>query len=329
MLTFATSVLTGTVIDYPKVNIKVGHTCSCTSCGTVETMTLETYAKRVLPAEWISTWHAESLKAGAIAVRSYGAYRALYAKVGGETYDVCDTTCCQVCGTYTYTSTNSAVDITKNIFIKSKFSNKIVQPQYSAEANNSGCGDGKTATCISDPLCAGTTNNGHGNGMCQWGSQRRALAGQSYNIILAAYYPTGTFVVEYLAPVSTLIKDNTAGTFVGNWSTGTSATDKYGADYRYCSTAVGGTNTCMWNFSYPANIVVGVTAWWPAGTNRTNSAKFIMPDGTVVKANQKVNGGKWNFLKSSIAPTAATVKISNDATAGFVVIADGIRLVPQ
>ncbi|GIV10573.1 MAG: hypothetical protein KatS3mg020_0064 [Fimbriimonadales bacterium] len=31
--------------------------------------------------------------------------------------------------------------------------------------------------------------NGHGAGMCQWGAQGRALAGQNYRQILEAYYP--------------------------------------------------------------------------------------------------------------------------------------------
>jgi len=30
---------------------------------------------------------------------------------------------------------------------------------------------------------------GHGVGMCQWGAQGRALAGQAYELILQAYYP--------------------------------------------------------------------------------------------------------------------------------------------
>jgi len=31
--------------------------------------------------------------------------------------------------------------------------------------------------------------SGHGAGMCQWGAQARARAGQTYRQILQAYYP--------------------------------------------------------------------------------------------------------------------------------------------
>ncbi|MFN7017431.1 MAG: SpoIID/LytB domain-containing protein, partial [Fimbriimonadales bacterium] len=34
--------------------------------------------------------------------------------------------------------------------------------------------------------------SGHGAGMCQWGAQGRALAGQTYQQILEAYYPGAT-----------------------------------------------------------------------------------------------------------------------------------------
>lgn len=36
--------------------------------------------------------------------------------------------------------------------------------------------------------------SGHGAGMCQWGAQGRALAGQTYRQILGAYYPDATLV---------------------------------------------------------------------------------------------------------------------------------------
>ena len=36
--------------------------------------------------------------------------------------------------------------------------------------------------------------SGHGAGMCQWGAQGRALAGQTYRQILQAYYPDATLV---------------------------------------------------------------------------------------------------------------------------------------
>lgn len=39
--------------------------------------------------------------------------------------------------------------------------------------------------------------SGHGVGMCQWGAQGRALAGQTYRQILEAYYPDATLVGDF------------------------------------------------------------------------------------------------------------------------------------
>jgi SpoIID/LytB domain protein len=74
--------------------------------------TLEDYAKHVLPREWIPSWHSESLKAGGVAVRGYGAWHTEHPLTAN--YDVCDYQACQM---YDPSSSNSrtdaAVDATK------------------------------------------------------------------------------------------------------------------------------------------------------------------------------------------------------------------------
>src|SRR5690606_20486393 len=45
----------------------------------------------------------------------------------------------------------------------------------------------------------------------------------------------GTIVVQ-VPSTAPVIVDNTAASYVGPWATGSSASDKYGADYRYRST---------------------------------------------------------------------------------------------
>src|SRR5260370_40408292 len=62
------------MVSVPPASIRVGYSCSCTTCSTVEVMSLETYVKRGLPREWIASWRAHSLRAGAIAYRSYGSW---------------------------------------------------------------------------------------------------------------------------------------------------------------------------------------------------------------------------------------------------------------
>ena len=114
-----------------------------------------------------------------------------------------------------------------------------------------------------------------------------------------------------------------------NWSTGTSASDKYGTNYRYRSTAAVG-DAASWSFSIPTTGNYDVSAWWSQGTNRSSTAPFIIRQdaGTVtVAANQQVNGGKFNLLRTSHtwAGTNA-VQLSCWTTTGFVVVADAVRM---
>ncbi len=162
--------------------IRVGRNCtSRTSCQYVEVYTLETYCKGVITSEWYSCWGnlpggMESLKAGAVAVRSY-AVSFVYSPASSQ-YDICDSTACQVFTGNQTSNGNAAVDATTR-YVLLTASGTIARSEYSAENNNSGCGDGYTGTgsswtCIYDPVCTGFARNGHGRGMCQWGSARWA-----------------------------------------------------------------------------------------------------------------------------------------------------------
>ncbi len=161
--------------------IRVGHNCTGTSCATWEYYFLEEYCKFVLPAEFYPCWGQltdgiNSLKAGAVAIRSYAiwyVFNPLSAK-----YDICDNAYCQVVGNAQSTYTNIAVDETAG-YILINSSGNILKAEYSSENNNSGCGDGYSGTgttwpCIYDPVCLGQTKYGHGRGLCQWGSVRWA-----------------------------------------------------------------------------------------------------------------------------------------------------------
>ena len=82
------------------------------STGTVDTIDFKLYTKRVLPQEWIASWPSESLKAGAMAVKTYAWY---WIEQGGRhppDADVCDGTHCQVYKEQTYSATNDAVEAT-------------------------------------------------------------------------------------------------------------------------------------------------------------------------------------------------------------------------
>lgn len=162
--------------------IRVGRNCtSRTNCTRVEVYTVDTYVKGVLPHEWYACWGnvtggMDSLRAGAVAARSYGV--SFVFSPATSNYDICDSTSCQVFSEGQSSNTNTAVDQTTRYVLLTS-SNSIARSEYSAENNNSGCGNGFSGTggswpCISDPVCTGFTSNGHGRGLCQWGSARWA-----------------------------------------------------------------------------------------------------------------------------------------------------------
>lgn len=182
----------------PPTSIRVGYAdagfttpCCVGACAAVSVMSLETYVKRGLNDEWIASWTADSLRAGAIAYRSYGAWHV--ANPRSVNYDICSSACCQVNDPDTSTSSSSAVDATAGILLTRD--NAIFRAEYSAENNswddpNDGldcanadlsCGNGFVGSpaagwpCLADSVAAGHGCFGHGRGMSQWGSQRWAL----------------------------------------------------------------------------------------------------------------------------------------------------------
>lgn len=193
-----------TVADPPDT-IKVGMSCSCTTCSSVDVLSLETYVKRGLNDEWISSWSQHSLRSGAVAYRSYGSYYVLHPL--NAAYDICSSTCCQVNDSDTATAANTAVDRTAGIVLWRN--GAILRSEYSAEDNawddpddglsctngDLSCGDGYAGSpstswpCLSDPVCAGHGCFGHGRGMCQWGTSRWAGSqAKLWNWITNHYY---------------------------------------------------------------------------------------------------------------------------------------------
>jgi len=175
---FPDMVITGFVVP---LNIRVGKNCTGTNCTYAQVYTLQTYCKYVLPAEIYACWGnlnggMNSLQACAVAVRSYGMYY-VYNPINAGLYDICDNTYCQYMGTTLSTYTSNAVDNTFGYILTN--SSGVVRSEYSAENNNKGCGNGYSGTgsswpCISDPVCTGFSPNGHGRGLCQWGTVRWA-----------------------------------------------------------------------------------------------------------------------------------------------------------
>jgi hypothetical protein len=194
-------------------SIRVGVGCSCNSCGSVRVMTLEKYVESGLNDEWIASWVTNSLKSGAVAYRSYGANHVI--RPINSNYDISNTTCRQVWDADESTNCVAAARATAGeVLVRECNTDKIAFTEYSAENNNSGCGDGYSGTggtgfkglpcsatsysgwpCIKDDINRGKEQFGHGRGLSQWGSQRWASQrGKSYQWILDHYYNPGGIV---------------------------------------------------------------------------------------------------------------------------------------
>ena len=164
------------------------------------------------------------------------------------------------------------------------------------------------------------------------------LGSASYRQLAARAYLHGTQSFYGIAPhdpTTDIIIDNSSGSFSasGNWATGTSASDKYGADYRWRSTEAV-SDPAQWTPNIPTSGNWAVYAWWSQGANRAaNIAYMVTHSGGTsnVYVNQQANGGKWNLLGtySFGTGTGFPTKLSCWTTSGFVVIADAIKWVKQ
>lgn len=144
------------------------------------------------------------------------------------------------------------------------------------------------------------------------------------NLALPAEDPGG--------PVEDIVIDNPAASVAGSWSTGTSATDKYGSNYYFKGQ---GTGSAYVQFT-PQIQTAGnyhVYEWHPQGTNRTLGAPHVIThqQGTdTVLVNQQVNGGQWNYLGTYpfAVGSAGHVRITDGfADGGQVALADAISFV--
>ncbi len=136
---------------------------------------------------------------------------------------------------------------------------------------------------------------------------------------------------NWVAPPGTIFTvDNSNSGFSSStgWATGTSSADKFGADYRYRSTAAL-SDQATWNVTLPSTKAYTVSAWWPQGANRSTTAPYVVyhsTGSTTKNVNQQINGGKWNSLGSfTLNAGANQVRLSCWTTTGFIVVADAVR----
>jgi hypothetical protein len=161
-----------------------------TATGSVETVDFRAYVKNVLSREWISTWTTESLRAGALAVKSYAWYQVLhwrgYVNEAGHCFDIFDSTRDQVYNPARPTSASAAAAVDATWSTLALKGGRIFATYYNAGIAGEACGA-----------------NANGWKLYQWGSQACGLAGRTAPQILATYY--AGVVVTGTPPPSTPI----------------------------------------------------------------------------------------------------------------------------
>lgn len=171
-----------------------GNTCRNVPVGQIDTIPFEAYVKRVVPHEVLASWPAETLKAQAVAARTYGWDK--YRQDPAAAYHVTDWVNHQYMCDNTDESTNEAVADTRGEYLA--YNGEIITAMFSAE-NSSPTRSSPFVgylKAIDDPVSFGQPRNGHGYGMGQWGAQRWAAQhAWSYQAILRHYY-TGVTIEE-------------------------------------------------------------------------------------------------------------------------------------
>jgi len=136
-------------------------------------------------------------------------------------------------------------------------------------------------------------------------SDTTATSGSVYAYQVSAYdlheneSPKCDAVVVGTSLVTDFIIDNPAATFVGTWSTGTTAPDKYGDNYRYGSCAISVGRIARWVPDIDVPGIYSVQIWHPQASNYSRIAPFtVVYDGgsTVVQVDQTTGGGAWREI---------------------------------
>ncbi len=211
--------------------------------GRVDVVPFDFYVKHVLPSEWYGSWPMESLKAGAMGVKTYAWY---WIARGGKWpslgADVKDTTADQVYNpNYSYPTTDDAVDATWNF--KMTRGGSLFESHYLAGSYGPGYVPG------------------YEGWMTQWGTKYWADQGKDWRWILHYYYdPYGTISIN---PVKKAASD-----FNGDGASDPVSAYNYGAG-----------TTGIWVFLSDGQTLRSLL-WWRSGPGYFdfNRAKWVSGD---------------------------------------------------
>ena len=157
--------------------------------GTIVNVDLDEYTFGVLAGEVYASWPEETLKAQAVAARTFAVAKAI--QRADEPFDVDDTSSFQ----------SFVADSFRNEYIyaaEATAGEIITYDGAPAMAKYCASNGGQTVygskpylPAQPDPwdAMAGKTKNGHGIGMSQWGAKEMGDAGKAYREILEFYYP--------------------------------------------------------------------------------------------------------------------------------------------
>ncbi len=183
----------------------------------VDTVGFQDYLRVVLPLEWIADWQnqdgtPESLRAGAVAVRTFGWYYVLHPQCPSvnppycpDVYDLTDES--QVYNPSSpwanHPNTNQAIADTAGQYLThngsvlwARYGNRNGDPTVAYP------GYDPPLSWVNDPIDAGEVRDSHGNGACQYGSRHWARGRSAadilfprwdYKRILAHYYTAIAF----------------------------------------------------------------------------------------------------------------------------------------
>jgi hypothetical protein len=157
-------------------------------------------------------------------------------------------------------------------------------------------------------------------------------------------FPTSTpTIVPTMAATPTadpdeVIIDNTDGRFSASfsqdaWVEYTQEGGRHYGDSHYYNRLIGtGQDIAVWSFSVPKPGRYKVYAWWWEGSWRPKEVPYTIShvDGsTTVRVNQRIKGGRWNLLGAFDFLHRGSVAVSDDASSGYDVVADAVRVVYQ
>lgn len=175
-----------------------GNSCRDRPHGAIDAYDFESYVQRVVPHEVPASWPTESLKAQAVAARTY-AWRKYLDRRAENPYpgfDVWDSTRDQYMCDGTDARTNAAVDATRGVYLS--YADKVIYAFFSAEAGSPTNYLQQFPTVpylrsTDDPVGFGQTRRGHSWGLSQWGAYRwAAWHSWDYVQILTHYYTGAT-----------------------------------------------------------------------------------------------------------------------------------------